>query len=217
MRRSDRIAWWAFGIGIVAILGGVQAVGMLDDPAPPQSPSPASVDQFCPPEPVGKARSDTYFNRIAEPYRGKGPHAVSLRFADADTGDYSEGLPARWEANETGVKPKPQLVACAYQDTAGSRETRVCEYVPESTARLYSQLAGSTRPKNTTKISLMKASYLFEIYEAKTAKPLGRFQIPGDHACPKTVKLDDRALIGQAPDAVELHNALRPYAERTLN
>lgn len=217
MRRSDRIAWWAFGIGIVVIFGGVQVSGMLADPPPPEPPSPASVDKFCPPEPVGKARSDTRFKEIAEPYWGKGPHAVWLLFVNTNTGEDANELPSRWEVSDTNAKPKAQLVACGYQDRAGARETRVCEYVPEPTARLYSQLSGHTRPKYTTKISLLKVSYVFEIYEAKTAKPLGRFKVPGDEACPGSVKLDNRAFIGQAPDAAKLRKALRPYAERTVN
>ncbi|MDL4816532.1 hypothetical protein [Actinomadura opuntiae] len=211
MRRSDRIAWWAFGI--VVILGGVAVSGMLADPPPRE---PASVDEFCPPQPTGKARDDTSFKETADPYRGRGPHAVKLLFADANTGEGADELPSRWQVGDTDVKPKAQLVACGYQDTAGTRETRVCEYVPETTARLYWQLSGSTRPKNTTKISLLKASYVFEIYEAKTAKPLGRFEVPGDEACPWSVKLDDRTSIEQAPDASKLRKALRPYAERTI-
>lgn len=221
MRRSDRIAWWAFGIGVVGVFGGVGVIGMLADPPPPEPPSPASVDEFCPPEPVGKARSDTYFKEIAEPYRGKGPHPVRLLFVDTNTGEDADGLPSRWAANDevsdTGVRPKVQLVACGYQDRAGTRETRVCEYVPESIARLYRQLSGRARPENTTKIALLKASYVFEIYEAKTARPLGRFGVPGGQACPGSVKLDDRASIGQAPDAAKLRKALRPYAERTVD
>jgi hypothetical protein len=75
----------------------------------------------------------------------------------------------------------------------------------------------SPLPRNTTKISLLKASYIFEIYEAKTAKPLGRFTVPGDEACPGSVKADDRTFIGQAPDAAKLSKALRPYTERTAD
>jgi hypothetical protein len=37
--------------------------------------------------------------------------------------------------------------------------------------------------------------------------------VPGDEACPGSVKVDDRAFIGQAPDAAKLRKALRPYAE----
>jgi hypothetical protein len=216
MRRSDRIAWWAFGTGVVVILGGVEVSGRLADPPPPE---PVSVDRFCPPEPAGKARGDTYLKEIAEPYRGKGPHAVRLLFVDTNTGQDAGELPSRWAASDgvsdTDAKPKVRLVACGYQTTAGTRETRVCEYVPESTARLYRRLSGRTRPRQTTKISLLKASYVFEIYEAKTAKPLGRFTVPGDEACPGSVKADDRTSIGQAPDAAKLRKALRPYAERT--
>ncbi|WP_433476322.1 hypothetical protein ACQPZP_04280 [Spirillospora sp. CA-142024] len=221
MRRSDRIAWWTFGIGIVVIFGGVGVFGMLADPPPPEPPTPDSVDKFCPPEPVGKARGDTYFKEIAEPYRGKGPHAVRLLFVDTNTGEDTGELPARWaasdEAGDADGKRRAQLVACGYQNTAGTRETRVCEYVPESIARLDWQLSGRTRHKDTTKISLLKASYVFELYEAKTAKPLGRFTVPGDEACPGRAKLDDRTFIGQAPDAAKLRKALRPYAERTVS
>jgi hypothetical protein len=221
MRSSDRIAWWAFGIGIIVIFGGVGVVGMMADPPPPEPPSPASVDRFCPSEPGGKARSDTYFKESAESYRGKGPHTVRLMFVDANTGEDADVLPSRWaasdEVSDTGVKAQAQLVACGYQDRAGEREIRVCEYVSESVARLYRQLSGRTRPKNTTKISLLEASYTFEIYEAKTARPLGRFKVPGDQACPGSVKLDGRTVIGQAPNAAKLRKALRPYAERTVS
>jgi hypothetical protein len=218
MRRSDRIAWWALGLGIVVIFGGVGVFGMLaDSPAP----LPASVDKFCSPEPVGKARGDTEFKEIAEPYRGQGPHAVRLLFVGTNTGEDADELPSRWAASDevsaTDDKPKVQLVACGYQDTAGTQETRVCEYLPDPIARFHWQLPGRTRPENTTKVSLLKASYVFEIYEAKTARPLGRFTVPGDEACPAKVKLDDRAFIGQAPDAAKLRKALRPYAERTVS
>lgn len=193
---------------------------MLADPPPPVPPSPASVDEFCPPEPVGKARGDTYFKEIAELYRGKGPHAVRLLFVDTNTGEDADELPSRWaasgEGSDTDVRPKVQLVACGYQDRSGSRETRICEYVPESVARLERRLSGRTRPKGTTKISLLKASYVFEIYEAKTARPLGRFRVPGEEACPGSVELDHRTFIGQAPDAARLRETLRPYAERTV-
>lgn len=221
MRRSDRIAWWAFGIGLVVIFGGVGVFGMLAGPPPPVPPSPASVNVFCPSEPVGKARGDTYFKEIAEPYWGKGPHAVTLMFVDTRTGEDAAELPSRWEANDeasaTDVKRKVQLVGCGYQDMTGTRETQVCEYLPEQIARLHRQLPGSTRPENPTKISLLRASYVFEIYEAKTAKPLGRFKVPGDKECPGTVKLDDQTSIGQAPDAAKLRKALRPYAERAVS
>lgn len=218
MRRSDRIAWWTFGIGIVVVFGGIGVVGMLADPPPPEPPSPNTVDLFCPQEPVGKARGDTYFNEVAEPYRGNGPHAVRLLYVNANTGEDADELPSRWTADDggsdAGAKPKVQLVACGYQDTG--RETRVCEYLPESVARLHRQLSERPGALGTTKISLLKASYVFEVYEAKTARPLGRFTVPGDAACPESVKLDDRASIGQPPDAAKLRKALRPYAERAV-
>lgn len=216
MRRLDRISWWAFGVGLVVIFGGVAISGMLADPPPPEPPSPASMDEFCPPEPVGKARGDTYFKEIAEPYWGKGPHAVRLLFVDTNTSEDADELPSRWGVSDTDVKSKTQLVACGYQDMAGTRKTRVCEYVPGSAARLYWQGSGRTRPQYTTKIEVLKASYVFEIYEAKTARPLGRFTVPGDEACPFSVTLDGRTVIGQAPDAAKLRKALRPYVERTV-
>jgi hypothetical protein len=214
MRRSDRIAWWTLGIGIIVIFGGLGVFGMLTDP--PQ-PFPAPVDKFCPPQPVGTARGDTDFKETADPYRGKGPHPVKLQFVDIISGEDAGELPSRWQAGDAGEKPKAQLVACGYQDRAGTRETRVCEYVPEYTANMYWQLPGHTRPENIIKIPLLKASYVFEIYEAKTAKPLGRFTVPGDQACPGSVKRDNRTFIGQAPDAAKLRKVLRPYAERTVS
>ncbi|MGW2313269.1 hypothetical protein [Actinomadura luteofluorescens] len=218
MRRSDRIAWWTFGIGIVAVFGGVGVAGMLADPPPLEPPSPHTMDMFCPTEPGGRARADTYFKEIAGPYRGKGPHAVRLLFVNANTGEDTGEFPSGWTADDGGsdadAKPRVQLVACGYQETA--QETRVCEYVPESVARLDWQLSGRTGARDTTKIPLLKASYVFEIYEARTARPLGRFTVPGDAACPGSVELDDRASIGQEPHAAKLRKALRPYVERAV-
>ncbi|MEV0663108.1 hypothetical protein ACIBI3_08225 [Actinomadura luteofluorescens] len=221
MRKSDRVAWWTFGIGVVAVLGGVQLIGMMTDPPPPEPPPPGTEDLFCPRAPAGKARNDTYFRESAEPYRGKGPHAVRVLFVGANTGEGAGELPRRWtasdETSDTDARPKPQLVACGYQVLSGTRESRVCAYVPDFIARLNLQLSDTTRPADTTKISLVKAAYVFAIYEAKTAKPLGSVKVPGDDACPGKVELDDRAYIGQSPDAAKLRKALSPYAERTVD
>lgn len=202
MRRTDRWAFVVLGVGVAATLGGVQLAGLLDDsPAPP-----AAESEFCPERPGGAARADTGYAEDGEPYRGDGPHPVAFNLRYAQVG--SVDVPDQWKPGQDGSPPGPQLVACVYQDTVDSRdEPRVC---------LYTHSLGSpVDPERATKVPLLKASYIVQLYEAKTAKPVGRIKVPGAESCPVVHKADDSTAF-QEPDTKKLRAALRPHIERSL-
>ncbi|GLZ08117.1 hypothetical protein Acsp03_55830 [Actinomadura sp. NBRC 104412] len=205
VRRSDRWSFIALGVGIAAILGGVQVAAILDEP--PAAPRPTS--EFCPDGPTGAARTDTGYRDEAEPYRGAGPHRVAVDWSSAPDGRAE--LPEQWNAGMAADGPKPRLVACVYQESVGtSGKVRDCLYTGHS-------LNVRADPEEATKVPLLKARYVVRLYEAKTAKPVGLLQVPGGPACPSTYTKGSGGSLFQEPDTKELRAALRPYVERTVN
>ncbi|KAB2337995.1 hypothetical protein [Actinomadura rudentiformis] len=210
MRKSDRWSFIALAIGVVVILGGVQVFAMLDDPP---EPSPAPKLGFCPDGPAGGARSGTGYEEVAAPYQGKGPHPVELVLMQDDVERIE--LPLDWKPGPGDGPPKVQIVACVYQDVIrSSGKRRTC---------LYSRVPGHLRyptqtdPSNAIKVSLLEVRYVFQVYEAKTAKPLGRFEVAGAKSCPFQYRLNSGGVIAQEPDEDGVRKALRPYVERTLS
>ncbi|GAA3955040.1 hypothetical protein GCM10023085_41880 [Actinomadura viridis] len=206
MRRSDRWAFILGGVGLVVILGGVQVVAWLDDS--PALPAPES--EFCPDRPNSAARSGTGYRETAEPYRGDGPHPVRLDLRHAEVGQVD--IPDRWEAGSGGAQPKPRLIACVYRDdTIPPQEIRTC---------LYSSYVHApdlpVDARKARKVQLLKAGYLIGLYEAKTAEPVIRIQVPGDAQCPGRIRADSGDAVFQEPDTRKLHAALRPYIERSV-
>ncbi|XRQ07256.1 hypothetical protein ACN3XK_63875 [Actinomadura welshii] len=203
MRRSDRWAFAVLGVGVAAILGGVQVAGMVDDrPAPL-----ASVSEFCPERPGGSARADTRYAEDGDPYRGGGPHPVAFNLRYARVG--SVDVPDQWKPGQDGAPPGPQLVACVYQDTAGPREeVRECLYTHS--------LGAPVDPDRATKVGLLTASYIVQLYEAETAEPVGRMDVPGAESCPAVYKTGSGGAILQEPDAKKLQATLRPHVERSV-
>jgi hypothetical protein len=201
MRRSDRWSFIVLGIGVAAVLGGVQLAGMLDD-----TPDlPGAESEFCPDSPGEEARSDTVYRDTAEAYRGNGPHPVALNVGQADVEQMD--LPDGWMPGKNDTSPRPQLVACVYPDAATTpHKVRECRYTHNLNAQATSKYA--------VRVSLMKAAYVFRLYEAKTAKPVGRFQVPGEDACPATYTTNQGEAIPQGPDPAKLRTSLRPYVER---
>lgn len=203
MRRSDRWAFAVLGVGVAAVLGGIQLAGMLDDPPAP----PASESEFCPEHPGGRARSDTRYVERGEPYQGDGPHPVALNLRYAQVEDVD--IPDQWKPGQDGSSPAPQLVACVYQDTAGPRkELRECLY--------WHFLGTAIDPEHATKVALLKTSYIVQLYEAETAKPVGRINVPGAESCPTAYKVGSGDTIRQEPDTKKLQAALRPHIERSV-
>ncbi|TDE36422.1 hypothetical protein [Actinomadura sp. 6K520] len=204
MRRSDRWAFAVLGVGVAATLGGVQLAAMLDDPPTPL----AAESEFCPERPGGAAQSDTGYAESGEPYRGGGPHPVAFNLRYAEVGNVD--VPDRWKPGQDGSPPGPQLVACVYQDTSDSRdELREC---------LYTHSLGSpVDPDKATKVSLLKASYIVQLYEAATAKPVARINVPGAESCPAVHEANDSSgVIFEEPDTKKLRAALRPHIERSV-
>lgn len=203
MRRSDRWAFAVLGVGVVATLGGIQLAAMLDDSSAP----PVPESEFCPERPGDKARSGTRYAEMGEPYRGDGPHPVAFNLRYAEVGDVD--VPASWKPGQDGAPPGLQLVACVYQDAAVPRkEVRDCLY--------WHFLGTPVDPDHATKVSLLKASYVVQLYEAQTAKPVDRIRVPGAELCPTVYKADSGGTIFQEPDAKKLQAALRPYIERSI-
>ncbi|MBW8481695.1 hypothetical protein [Actinomadura parmotrematis] len=193
MRRSDRWAFGILGAGVVAILGGIELAGRLDDaPAPP-----APVAEFCPEKAGGAARSDTRYREDAAPYQGAGPHPVALGLRYA--GDVE--VPDGWDA------ARPQLVACLYREgPARPQVVRTC---------LYSYVQGvPVDPEKAVKVALMRTGYTVQVYEARTARPVGRASVAGGGACPARHAAGSGGAVAEAPDAAGLRAALRPYVER---
>ncbi|MFF5261882.1 hypothetical protein ACFY4C_23335 [Actinomadura viridis] len=206
MRRSDRGAFILGGVGLVVILGGVQVVAWLDDaPAPP-----APESEFCPDRPNGAARPDTGYREAAEPYRGDGPHPVYFDLRHVEFGRVD--IPDGWKAGSDGAQPRPRLIACVYRDdTTPPQEIRT---------RLYSSYVHApdlpVDTRKAQKVPLLKAGYVIGLYEAKTATPVGRIQVPGADRCPMHYRPDSGTSIFQEPDTRKLHAALRPYVERSV-
>lgn len=196
VRRSDRWALIGLGVGVIAILGGVELSGRLDDSPAPSAP----VSEFCPDRPTGVARSDTRYRETADAYRGNGPHPVDLNLRYAKVGQVE--IPDQWKPGAQDTPPRPQLVACVYQDVpAKPHKTNIC---------LYSRSLNASVA--TKKVALFKTGYVFQLFEAKTAEPVGRIQVPGAESCPGSVEVNSRAVF-QEPDTKKLHATLRPYVE----
>lgn len=211
MRKSDRWSFVALGIGVAVILGGVQLFAMLDESP---APRPAPKFAFCPDNPTGGARPGTNYEEVAAPYQGKGPHPVELVLMQEDVDQID--LPLAWKPGPNDGPPKVQVVACVYQNMARSPEKRpTCLYSPVP-GHLYS-LRTQRDLSRAVKVSLLKARYVFQLYEAKTAKPLGRFEVAGAKHCPTQYRLNTGGVIAQEPDEEGLRKALRHYVERTLS
>ncbi|GLZ04320.1 hypothetical protein Acsp03_17860 [Actinomadura sp. NBRC 104412] len=164
--------------------------------------------ECCPDRPGGVARPDTHYRELSEPYRGDGPHRMELNARHAPDGLVD--LPAQWKADTAAGGPRSRLVACVYQESVGTRR-RVKD-------RLYTHQSLNVRadPADATKVALLKATHIFELYEAKTGKPVGRVRVPGDVPCPAHYKENSGVSIFQEPDVEKLRAALRPYVERSV-
>ncbi|MGI5206702.1 hypothetical protein ACQEU6_34650 [Spirillospora sp. CA-108201] len=202
MRSSDRWAFIVLGIGIAAVLGGVQLSAMLDDSPDP----PAPQSDFCPARAGGAARSDTDYKESGRPYRGDGPHPVEFNLRYSRPGEVD--IPEQWKPGRDGTPPGPQLVACAYDGSGPAKKTDTCQYSYTWNAQV--------TPKHTTKVSLLQAAYIYQLYEATTSKPVGRIQVPGSASCPMTYTAGSGEVVYQEPDAEKLRRVLRPYVERSL-
>jgi hypothetical protein len=69
-------------------------------------------------------------------------------------------------------------------------------------------------PVAARRVELFEAEYVFQLFEAKTAKPVGQLQVPGAESCPGSVEVNSRTVF-QEPDTKKLRAALRPYVERS--
>ncbi|MFC9976629.1 hypothetical protein ACFVH6_37595 [Spirillospora sp. NPDC127200] len=211
MRTSDRWAFVCLVVGVAVILGAVQLSAMLDKP--PEALAPEA--DFCPDRPGGAAHPETGYKETAAPYRGGGPHPVALVPMDADIGGLD--IPATWKA--AGAAPKVQLVGCVYQDIVASKaeKGRTCSYSALPAHLGYQLRSRSDRSSKVVEVSLLEARYTVGVYEAGSAKQVGRFTVPGAAACPSRYKLDSGGVIAQEPDPGKLRAALRPYVERPVN
>ncbi|MFD0852836.1 hypothetical protein ACFQ07_11400, partial [Actinomadura adrarensis] len=162
---------------------------------------------------AGTARPDTEYRERAEPYRGGGPHRVEVNARYAPKADLE--LPAQWTADLISGGPRPRLVACVYQESVGTRKKLDdCLYTHLG---MGAQRLSRVDPKHATKVALLKARYIIGLYEATTARPIDRIEVPGDELCPSQYEVDSGGSVFDLPDMKKLHAALRPYVERTVS
>ncbi|MEU5879395.1 hypothetical protein [Spirillospora sp. NPDC047279] len=190
---------------MAAILGGVQLAAMLDDP--PDLPEPKSG--FCPAQRNGTARAGTLYEETSAPYEGQGPHPVDV--VPADSAVQRVELPRAWRPGADDAPPKAQLVACVYQNTAYGTNERQCLYSHLPSSLTYSLSDTSDLGAGAVKVTLLKTSYAVRVYQAKTARPVGSFDMPGAASCPARYKADSGGIIAQEPDPERLRVGLRPY------
>ncbi|MFG2007157.1 hypothetical protein ACGFNU_49210 [Spirillospora sp. NPDC048911] len=217
MRKSDRWSFVVLGVGVVVILGGVQVAAMLDESSPPLP----SRSGFCPLQSTGAARTGTDYEEAADPYQGNGPHPLDLVLMhDNVKDDVKVDLPAAWRPGPADGPPRVQLVACGYQDMVHpqpkKRETCLYSHKPSPRYLLYTDRDPPTKSDlaKAVKVSLLETRYVFQVYEATTAKPLGRFEVAGKKYCPTWYELDSGGVISQEPDTEGIRKALRLYVER---
>ncbi|MEU3625307.1 hypothetical protein [Amycolatopsis coloradensis] len=169
---------------------------------------------FCPTAQDSDATAETYeLPGRAAPYRGGAPHpllvfdvrqieprdSAGLRL-DGDMEDVTgeTGLPPDWRA--TGAtEPGIQLIVCQYRHGVGDGEE-----------------IGRCRNALFTTAPVLAATFTYRVYEAATAKPLGRFDLPGTaYTCPEWMNRRSEQIptyVLPKPDPAALAERLRPFA-----
>jgi hypothetical protein len=196
------------GVVIGAAVPGVFLVIYLLEPRPPLPPDLPNAP--CPLKPdAGPVRHPSEYTERARPYTGSGPHPVDL-FALRDGKEPHDAekfrLPEQWQPTGGSNSTDVQLVVCEYLTGTGSVIER-CEY-----------------PAADTTISLVRASYTYHVYEARTGKLVTEFALdsPQTGFCPQSIFFYDEPNQPQQrifPDDVlrsELEDQLRPIVEGTV-
>jgi hypothetical protein len=185
----------------LALLGGVLAA-MSDGPSTPQQ----VADNPCPIDPSGQqVRSPSEYTK-APVYTGPPPHpvqliAVSLPDAtgarEANAIQSAPDLPGDWQADDQSRDA--QLVLC--QRLAEGTSVGKCPY------RSDQGITGTA--------TLTKSTYSYQLYEARTARLLTRFEVAGTGGCPNalTVKAVVPKTLPQGIDHRKVSPAIRSFVE----
>lgn len=192
MRKSDRVAFICFGVFSVALFGGIQIAGMMQQ----KSPGPRELSWLCPGDPAANPHPENSDANQAA-YQGAGPHPILLAGAVTIGDDF----PKSWSPPQ-GDESLDQLVACVYQQTT----------TPDQKCAYYG-LDG--------KVTLLNTIYITQIYEARGARRVDTLRIPGLPGCPSELDYQKGhspgPTISEDPDYERIINALRPYVERTVD
>jgi hypothetical protein len=158
---------------------------------PPADPCPVDA-------PDGEVRHDSTYADKAAPYAGPGPHPVVMGPAE-DFGLSAPTFPAGWGPGDDPLKA--QLVVCEYFDSTGP-VVDTCVY------------------EGGHRFELAQASYVYRVFEARTAKPVTEFTLhASDGGCSEYAWVSGEG--SSEPEAttymevfsVDLENALRPFVE----
>jgi hypothetical protein len=175
------------------------------EPAAP-APKPALPSDPCPEDrPNGEVRQPNEYTDRAAPYTGTGPHLMVLVEAVPGVNHVYQGysvadrlLPAKWLAQSEDEKPRAQLIVCEYAVSIGAL-VRTCEYIGADPVRL------------------LRAAYVYRVFEARTGKPVTEFTLDSGANCPPSIEVWNG---GPPPQDMlqstafdDLKNALRPVVE----
>lgn len=195
------------GVVIGAAVPGIFLVMYLLEPRPPSPPD--LPDAPCPLNPeAGPVRHPSEYTERATPYAGPGPHPVDLfeiRDGQEPLATVTYRLPQQWRPTGDLTSTDVQLVVCEYLTGTGS-VIETCEY-----------------PAADATIPLVRASYTYHVYEARTGKLVTEFALdsPPTGLCPQSILYHgpNQSLPRMFPDDVlksELQDKLRPIVEGTV-
>ena len=185
----------------------------------PKSPSAADLpNNPCPIDlQAQRVRQPSEYTATAPPYGGAPPHllvVVNVKYessgadhTDEGTATFAAGLPLAWQVPDgQDVYSFAQLVVCSYRDPADPKAdsvVRFCDFVG---------------PPGDVRIPLMRATYTYRVYEAKTGRKIAQFHIDGTDSCPSGIEYQDTppSTWTESANSDDLTRALRPLVEATV-
>ncbi|MGN9912716.1 hypothetical protein ACTMTJ_34795 [Phytohabitans sp. LJ34] len=182
--------WMVIAALIGAAVPGVTLVRyyLELEPRPPSLPA-----TLCPQDRgTGPVRHPSEYTDRAAPYAGPGPHPADFfQLGDGRevhpvlTEPDNERLPAEWRPTgataSTNASTNVQLVVCEYLTRTGSA-IKSCTYHQPPYDGL-STAVPRVEGRAVT-MSLIEASYTYQVYEARTGNLIAKFDLDGSSSCP---------------------------------
>lgn len=201
------------GAALFAVVGVavvVPRVAMRGGPTPPKS----LAANPCPTDRLGQqVRSPSTYTNKAPAYTGPVPHSVHPHSVQVIAVSAPDASGAR-EANEIQSAPD---VPGDWQASDGASDAQLvlCRFLTEGASVKRCSFANDQGTAGTT--TLVKAAYTYQLYEARTARLLKRFQLAGTEDCPYSLSVKAGVLPKTVPRGIDdrkVADVIRSFVQR---
>lgn len=208
---------------LVAAFAAIAVIGPLTDESSDHGVTLPITTPNCPTQ-AGKRPQP--WAKDAAPYTGAGPHlAVGINQTRIHGGRQNvvwntgeqQVLSTDWQPKQNLIdgrldkayRTRIQLVVCQYLDSIGPAVSS-CTYRVD---QILPATRPATPPSERLSMPLVQAQYSYMVYEARTARPVTTFNLPGTFGgCPDPVSgISDNDVAPMGADPQALDRVLRPF------